>query len=80
MGISAYAKTSRAFELGAKSVNPDIEVMVGITQDSSDDMNEGYELTMAQIRRADVLFANANQASQGCINAAKETDTYILEQ
>lgn len=74
----AYAKTSRAFELGAKSVNPDIEVMVGITQDSSD-MNEGYELTMAQIRAgADVLFANANQASQGCINAAKETDTYIF--
>jgi len=74
----AYTKTTRAFEMGAKSVNPDCEVMVGITQDSSD-MNEGYELTMSQIKAgADVLFTNANQASQGSINAAKETGTYIF--
>jgi basic membrane protein A len=74
----AYTKTSRAFELGAKSVNPDIEVMVGVTQDPSD-MNEGYELTMAQIQAgADIVMANANQAGQGSVNAAKETDTYIF--
>jgi basic membrane protein A len=74
----AYTKTSRAFELGAKSVNPNIEVMVGVTQDASD-MNEGYELTMAQIQAgADIVMANANQAGQGSVNAAKETNTYIF--
>ena len=73
-----YRVASRAFELGAKSVKPDIEVMVGITQDSND-MNEGYELTMSQINAgADVLFSNANQASLGGISAAKEKDTYIF--
>jgi basic membrane lipoprotein Med (substrate-binding protein (PBP1-ABC) superfamily) len=74
----SYKVTSRAFELGAKSVNPDIEVLLGITQDSSD-MNEGYELTMSQIQAgADIVFSNANQASQGSITAAKETNTYIF--
>ena len=74
----AYTKTSRAFEMGAKTVNPDIEVMVGVTQDASD-MNEGYELAMAQIRAgADIIMANANQAGQGSINACKETNTYIF--
>jgi basic membrane protein A len=74
----AYQKTSRGFELGAKSVNPDVEVLLGVTQDASD-MNEGYELTMSQIQAgADIVFSNANQATQGSVNAAKETDTYIF--
>jgi basic membrane protein A len=74
----SYKVTSRGFELGAKSVNPDIKVLFGVTQDSSD-MNEGYELTMSQIQAgADVVFANADRATQGSITAAKETNTYIF--
>lgn len=74
----AYTKTSRAFELGAKSVNPDIEVLLGVTQDSSD-MNEGYELSLSQVQAgADVLFTNANQATQGSVAAARETETWIF--
>jgi basic membrane lipoprotein Med (substrate-binding protein (PBP1-ABC) superfamily) len=77
-GFPAYRKTSRAFELGAKSVNPNVEVMLGITQNASD-MNEGYELTLSQIKAgADIVWSNANQASQGSIKAARETGTYIF--
>lgn len=74
----AYTKTSRGFELGARSVDPDIEVLLGVTQDASD-MNEGYELTLAQIQAgADIVWTNANQASQGSVTAARETDTRIF--
>jgi basic membrane lipoprotein Med (substrate-binding protein (PBP1-ABC) superfamily) len=74
----AFTKTSRAFALGAKSVNPKIEVIAGITQNSAD-MNEGYELTLAQIKAgADIVWTNANQASQGSVKAARETKTYIF--
>lgn len=74
----AYTKTSRAFELGAKSVNPDINVLLGVTQDASD-MNEGYELTLSQIQAgADIVWSNANQATQGSVAAARETGTWIF--
>ncbi len=74
----AFTKTSRAFALGAKSMNPDIQVLEGVTQNSAD-MNEGYEMTLAQIKAgADVVWTNANQASQGSVKAARETKTYIF--
>lgn len=77
-GFPSYTKTSRGFELGAKSVNPDIEFLFGITQNASD-MNEGYELTLAQINAgADIVWSNANQATQGSVAAARETGTYIF--
>ena len=74
----AYTKTARAFALGARSVNPRIEVLSGVTQNSAD-MNEGYELTLSQIKAgADIVWANANQASQGSVKAARETNTYMF--
>lgn len=74
----AYTKTSRAFEMGIKSVDPSIEFLFGITQNSAD-MNEGYELTLSQINAgADIVWSNANQATQGSIKAARETDTYMF--
>lgn len=74
----AYTKTSRAFEMGIKSVDPDIEFIFAITQNSAD-MNEGYELTLSQINAgADIVWSNANQASMGSIKAARETDTYMF--
>ncbi len=74
----AYTKTSRAFEMGAHSVNPDINVLLGVTQDASD-MNEGYELTLSQIQAgADIVWSNANQATQGSVAAARETGTWIF--
>lgn len=74
----AYTKTSRAFEMGIKSVDPEVEFLFGITQNSAD-MNEGYELTLSQINAgADIVWSNANQASMGSIKAAYETDTYMF--
>jgi basic membrane protein A len=74
----AYTKTSRAFEMGIKAYDEDAEFLFGITQNAAD-MNEGYELTLSQINKgADIVWSNANQASQGSIKAARETDTYIF--
>ena len=74
----AYTKTSRAFEMGIKSVDPEIEFLLGVTQNSAD-MNEGYELTLSQINAgADIVWTNANQASMGSIKAAKDTDSYVF--
>lgn len=74
----AYTKTSRGFTLGAKSVNPNIEVLFAVTQNAAD-INEGYELTLSQIKAgADVVWSNANRASQGCIKAARETNTLVF--
>lgn len=74
----SYKKTSRGFELGAKHINPDVEIMLSVTQNASD-MNEGYELTLAQIQAgADAIWSNANQASQGSYTAARENGVWIF--
>lgn len=74
----SYTKTSRGYELGAKSVNPDIKILFAVTQDSSD-MNEAYEIAIAQINQgADIIWSNANQASLGSIQAAKERGVQIF--
>lgn len=74
----AYTKTSRAFELGAKSIKPDIKVLLGVTANSND-MNEAYEIAKTQINSgADIIFTNANQSSLGSIKAAKEKGLYIF--
>ena len=73
----AYTKTSRAFELGAKSVNPDAEVMITIL--TNVDLNEAYESTLSQINAgADVIWANANQATYGSLKAAQEKGVYYF--
>ena len=73
----AYTKTARGFELGAKSINPDIEVMVTVL--TNVDMNEAYESTMSQIKSgADVVIGNANQATLGSLKAAKENGVYYF--
>ena len=73
----AYTKTTRAMELGAKSVNPDIEIMSAVL--SHTDMNEAYETTMNQINSgADILFCNADQGTLGGLKAAGEKNVMTL--
>lgn len=73
----AYTKTTRALELGAKSVKPDIETMFAVL--SSIDMNEAYETTMNQINSgADIIFSNSNEGSLGSIKAAVDKDVYCI--
>lgn len=73
----AFTKTSRGFEMGAKSVNPDIKVMVTVL--TTGDMNEAYESSMSQINSgADIIWANANQATLGSAKAATEKNVYFF--
>lgn len=61
-----------AFELGARSVNPRIKVLVAYVG-NWDDMSAGKEQAMAQIARgADVIFQNADAAGLGVFQAARE--------
>lgn len=72
----SYMKTCIAFELGAKSVNPDIEVMTTVLNDSND-LNEAYEVAMSHISSgADFVSSNANASSLGAVKAAKENGYY----
>ncbi len=69
----AYTKTTNAFELGAKSVNPDVKILFNVL--SSTDPTEGYEVTMNQIKMgADFIYSNSNEAQSGSIKAAAESE------
>lgn len=69
----AYTKTTNAFELGAKSVNPDINVMFAVL--SAPDVTEGYETTLNQIQMgADFIYSNTNEGQAGAIKAVGETE------
>ncbi|MEL7608529.1 MAG: BMP family protein [Bacillota bacterium] len=73
----AYTKTGVALDLGAKAINPNIEIMTSFVTDSND-LNEAYEVAMSQISAgADFLFSNANVSSLGVVKAAKESGVYF---
>ncbi len=61
-----------AFERGAKSVNPKVQVLTSFIG-NWDDVSAGKEQALAQISRgADVLFQNADAAGLGVFQAARE--------
>ena len=63
---------AEAFSVGAKYINPDANVLIGYTETMTD-IAKGKEMGRAFIEQgADVLCANANSASLGVIDAAKE--------
>lgn len=69
----AYTKTTRAMQMGAESVNPDIECMYAVL--TSIDANEAYETTKNQINAgADWTFSNADAGTLGSLKAVMETD------
>lgn len=73
----SYTKTGVALELGAKSINPNAEIMTSFVTDSND-LNEAYEVAMSQIGAgADFLFSNANVSALGVVKAAKEAGLYF---
>lgn len=74
----------KGFEAGAKYVNPSVNVLTGFIQ-SDTDVAKGKEMSMAMIEKsADVIAGNANQASLGVIDAAKNKNIkaigYISDQ
>ena len=62
----------KAFELGAKSVNPKVQVLTAYIG-NWDDVSAGKEQALAYVARGvDVLFQNADAAGLGIIQAARE--------
>jgi len=64
--------TFRAFEAGARSLDPDIRVLEAFTG-NWDDVGAAKEATVAQLRRgADVVIHNVDAASFGVFQAVRE--------
>lgn len=63
---------------GAKSVDPDIKVLVSYIG-SWDDTAKGKETAIAQYNQGvDIIFPAAEQAGLGCVEAAVEMNKYII--
>jgi basic membrane protein A and related proteins len=68
----------QAFEAGARSVNPAIQVLTAYIG-NWDDASAGKEQALAQIaRRADIIFQNADAAGLGVFQAARETGRALV--
>jgi len=76
--IPAVSKTFIGFEMGAKSVNPDIDIALTWVG-SLDDVNAGYEAALSMIQNGrDVLYMNANVIAKGVIQAADEQGVWVF--
>jgi basic membrane lipoprotein Med (substrate-binding protein (PBP1-ABC) superfamily) len=65
-------RSFEAFEQGAKSVNPEVRVVVSYIG-NWDDVSAGKEQALAQISRGvDIIFQNADAAGLGVFQAVKE--------
>ncbi|MCC6315964.1 MAG: BMP family ABC transporter substrate-binding protein [Thermomicrobiales bacterium] len=72
MKIPPVVRYAVGYEAGAKSANPETEVIVAYA-DTFDDPALGKELTLAQYNQgADIAFAIAGKTGVGCFDAAKE--------
>jgi len=72
VAIPPVATTFRAFEAGARAIDPDIEILEAYTGDW-DDVAAAKEAAVAQLSRgADVLIHNVDAASFGVFQAVRE--------
>lgn len=70
--VPSIRSTFKAFAAGAKSVNPDIEVIEKFTMDGQD-VAKAKQATLAAIDQgADLVIHQANAAAQGVFDACKE--------
>ena len=70
--LPPVVESFRAFELGAKAVNPKISIVTSYVG-NWDDVSAGKEQALAQISRGvDVIFQNADAAGLGVFQAARE--------
>jgi len=75
VAIPPAVGTFRAFEAGAKAVNPDVTVLETFTG-SWDDVAAAKEAAVAQLRRgADILIHNVDAASFGVFQAVRESSS-----
>lgn len=70
------------FATGIKETNPNIELLVnyvGVTPQAFDDPAKGKELALAQYNKGvDIIIAAAGASGLGVLEAAKETEKYII--
>ncbi len=82
MDIPLIRKFASGYEQGAKSINPDIEILqnfVGATPAAWNDPIRGGELARGQFSRgADVIYSAAGPTGLGVIHAAKEAGKFAI--
>lgn len=77
-GIPSIASTFKAFEAGAKSVKPEIQV-IKMSLAMNTDIQAAKQAALSAIDQgADVLIHQANAAAQGVFDAAKQKGVYAL--
>ncbi len=70
--IPVYSASAKAFEVAAKSVNPDVEVFSAFIGDFNDAV-KAKQTTEAQIEQgADVIMSSLDLGTRGTIEAAKD--------
>lgn len=78
MNIPSIADSITGFEVGAKYINPDIEVLTSMTG-NFDDAAKAKEVAMSMIEQgADVLMQNADHAGFGVFEAAEDSGVYAI--
>jgi basic membrane protein A and related proteins len=79
MDIGLIHRFATGYEEGAKSVNPNINVIrnyVGVTDSAWNNPGKGKEIAMAQISKgADVLFTAAGNSGLGAFDAVEQQGT-----
>lgn len=76
--LPPVVESFRAFEQGAKAVNPSISI-VSAYLGNWDDVSAGKEQALAQISRGvDVIFQNADAAGLGVFQAAREKQNVFV--
>lgn len=77
--LPPVVESFRAFEQGARAVNPQVKVITSYIG-NWDDVSAGKEQALAQLSRGvDVIFQNADAAGLGVFQAAKErANTFVI--
>lgn len=79
-GIEVPTQTanSRAFELGARSLDPTIEVMIEFAG-SFENPREGHRMALSMIERgADIFLHTASETGNGVIEACNEQGIHVI--
>lgn len=79
MDIPLIHRFEKGYEEGAKSINPNIQVIqnyVGVTDSAWNNPGKGKELSLAQIGKgADVIFTAAGNSGLGAFDAVEQSGT-----
>ncbi|MBC7909377.1 MAG: BMP family ABC transporter substrate-binding protein [Pyrinomonadaceae bacterium] len=82
MDIGLIHRFASGFEEGARSVNPNVRVIVnyvGVTDTAWNNPGKGKELAVAQIGKgADVIFTAAGNSGLGAFDAAEQNNKLVI--